>query len=505
MASKPTSIEIRGYNVGFGDCFLLTFHYAKGAKQVLIDFGTTKSPGTLTPAQQQLKIAAKIKEVTGGRLDAIIATHRHADHISGFATGSKGDASGDVIKSLTDATTIVLQPWTEDPAAPKDSKGDGSKALTARGKAFAAQLEDMHGVAESIAAEARRMSSESMDVDTQETIATPAENSKRRAAPVTTAGDDAGSSDEAAALDSSEALPASALTARTGSSAGKRLRDKLSFIGEDNVKNLSAVKNLMSIGSTKTRHYLHYGADSGLESILPGVKVHVLGPPTIEQWDQVQKERSKDPAEFWQLRHAFWQKQSLAQTQRLAAGDEQPPKPAALFPKAKIVPVPRPARWFVRRLRGVRAKQLLEMVLVMDTAMNNTSLILLFEVGDKKLLFPGDAQIENWEYALKHAKETPKILKLLADVDVYKVGHHGSLNATPKTLWATFKNRTTGAKKEMTSLISTKAGKHGSTERNTEVPRRTLVEALKAETDYKTTQDLKAANEELCIKQVIEL
>jgi ribonuclease BN (tRNA processing enzyme) len=499
MASKPKNVEIRGYNVGFGDCFLLTFDYGKEKKHVLIDFGTTKSPGTQTPAQVQKAIAEKIKEVTGGHLDAVVVTHRHADHLSGFAT-KNGEASGDIIKSITDKTTLVIQPWTEDPDAPTDSTGGGGKKhLTPRGKAFAAQLEDMHVVAESIAAEARRMSGETMDVDAQGSAVSPAGSSKKRAAPVTSDADEGGTPEDASALESNEALPASARVALTGTTAGKGLRDKLAFIGEDNVKNLSAVKNLMSMGSPKTRHYIHFGTDSGLESILPGVKVHVLGPPTIEQWDKVQKEKSKDPVEFWQLRHSFWQKQ------RLASGDGVTTRPGPLFPKAKIVPVPRPARWFVRRLRGVRAKQLLELVTVMDTAMNNTSLILLFEIGSKKLLFPGDAQIENWEYALKHAKETPKILKMLADVDVYKVGHHGSLNATPKTLWATFERRTKNKKKEMSSLISTKAGKHGSTERNTEVPRRTLVQALKSETDYHTTQDLKLSDPEMCFVETIEI
>ena len=74
--------------------------------------------------------------------------------------------------------------------------------------------------------------------------------------------------------------------------------------------------------------------------------------------------------------------------------------------------------------------------------MNNTSLILLFEVNGKKLLFPGDAQLENWSYALTEAQDTKKVRAMLADVDFYKVGHHGSLNATPrKLLWEAFKKR----------------------------------------------------------------
>ena len=67
-----------------------------------------------------------------------------------------------------------------------------------------------------------------------------------------------------------------------------------------------------------------------------------------------------------------------------------------------------------------------------DDALNNTSLILLFDIGGKKLLFPGDAQIENWRYALFDAPTGGDIRASLADVAIYKVGHHGSLNGTPE-------------------------------------------------------------------------
>ena len=43
--SQPTNVLIRAYNVGFGDCFLLTFRYAADPERhVLIDFGSTKLP-----------------------------------------------------------------------------------------------------------------------------------------------------------------------------------------------------------------------------------------------------------------------------------------------------------------------------------------------------------------------------------------------------------------------------------------------------------------------------
>src|SRR5262249_61566168 len=106
----------------------------------------------------------------------------------------------------------------------------------------------------------------------------------------------------------------------------------------------------------------------------------------------------------------------------------------------------------------------------------------------KRLLFPGDAQIENWSYALSKAS----VRTLLGDVAVYKVGHHGSLNATPKaSLWPLFKRRARKRSPDrLATLLSTMADKHGSTARGTEVPRSVLVAALGAESDLFNTEDL---------------
>src|SRR5437763_302739 len=163
--AKPKTLEIRGYNVGFGDCFLLTFDYGKTKKHVLIDFGTTQPPAGKMPSTYMLEVAEAIKEDCGGHLDAIVETHRHADHISGFATGTKGKrASGDVIAECADKTTIVVQPWAEDPDAPQDSKGAKGAPSQTR-KAFVGALDSMHAVAESVVGEVRRMRPEKIDTD----------------------------------------------------------------------------------------------------------------------------------------------------------------------------------------------------------------------------------------------------------------------------------------------------------------------------------------------------
>jgi hypothetical protein len=161
-----------------------------------------------------------------------------------------------------------------------------------------------------------------------------------------------------------------------------------------------------------------------------------------------------------------------------------------LFPKfvrSRGPKFPLAARWLIYHAGSVRAEQTLQIVRMLDKAMNNTSVILLFQVGSKRLLFPGDAQIENWDYALSKKEYEP----LLKSVDLYKVGHHGSRNATPKTLWGMFaKKSPRPGKTRLKSLMSTMQGKHGSARAHTEVPRATLVHELDHESELFSTQRL---------------
>ena len=154
MANKPTAVEIRAYQVGFGDCFLLTFLYPKNAKRhVLIDFGTTELPRGPKPSEHMPRIAQDIKSVCGGDLAAVVATHRHADHISGFATDGRSGGSGKIIAECN--PKVVLQPWTEDPKAAKNAKkatADSSRSA----KNFIAGLTSMHRVAREVCRIAHR-------------------------------------------------------------------------------------------------------------------------------------------------------------------------------------------------------------------------------------------------------------------------------------------------------------------------------------------------------------
>ena len=122
MAIAPTSLTLRCYGVGFGDCFLLTFHYpgTTGDRHVMIDFGSTQNPPNAKTGLMKL-IAKDIAQVVGTRLHVLVATHRHADHINGFSTNAAKTDTGDIIAGLD--PQLVVQPWTERPEAPEDFIG----------------------------------------------------------------------------------------------------------------------------------------------------------------------------------------------------------------------------------------------------------------------------------------------------------------------------------------------------------------------------------------------
>jgi hypothetical protein len=448
---KPSKLTLRAYQVGFGDCFLLTFHYPKARNEankrrhVLIDFGSTEKPDD-TPKDQMRRVAEDIRQQCGGdagKLHVLVATHRHRDHVSGFATDTKAE-TGTIIRKLN--PSVIIQPWTEHPDAKRDAKkllglvADAERAFRANPQAaHVAMLDDMNAVADNVLSEVSHL--------------TDPKKFNRT-------------------LDSA-------------------LFRRIDFLAADNKPaNASAVDNLKTMPGQ--HHYVNHGYQLNLSKVLPGVRAHVLGPPTIEQHQKVKRE-AREHEEFWMLRAAaknFWGVQSATgrKVRGMVSGE------GVLFPAAdhyRGERIPAHNRWLVRQLRDVRGEELLRLVRIMDNYMNNTSVILLFEAGGKKLLFPGDAQIENWEYALKSEEHRAETEKLLKDVSVYKVGHHGSRNATPKTLWGMFakKSEDDGDPDRLVSINCTMTGnKHGDEANNSEVPRQTLVRQLKKFTHYHTTE-----------------
>jgi len=92
-----------------------------------------------------------------------------------------------------------------------------------------------------------------------------------------------------------------------------------------------------------------------------------------------------------------------------------------------------------RRIDGTWLDSSSSMALALDSATNNTSLVLAFELdGGDVLLFAADAQVGNWlswqDLSWKVGGKQVTGPDLLKRTVFYKVGHHGSHNATLQTL-----------------------------------------------------------------------
>jgi len=420
--------RLRAYNVGFGDCLLLMLDYDdESRRSILIDFGSTRKPDG-APANHMDRIATDIAEQTRGHLEMVVATHRHADHISGFG----GSRSGGVIAGLH--PDLVVQPWTEDPDLATDATAPVSRALPGHLQ-FVRTLAGMQTFAEGLAL--------------------------------------------------GSILRQNRLPSEVGS--------RLSFLGETNIKNPEAIQALMKLG--QRRKYVSFGDDLETADLIPGVEIEVLGPPTLDQAPEVAHQADVH-REFWNL-VAGW---PMAPASDERAARARPSRPKPLFPHAVLPAIPTGAKWLTPKVDSVQATELMSLLRIMDDVLNNTSVILLIRINDTSLLFPGDAQIENWSYALFDAPNHKAIQRRLAKTTLYKVGHHGSLNATPKTLWRNFTNKCTTQSAAGTPLsvddagrlitvLSTLTGKHGDPEHHTEVPRQTLMTELAAHSTLKNTED----------------
>jgi len=420
VSAAPAEVRLRMHQVGFGDCFLLTFRYAKklddgrDERHVLIDFGSTHWPHeeghSNGKPDDHVVVAQAIAERTGGSLDAVVMTHRHKDHLSGFASRD----AGAIIAGLR--PRVVIRPWTENPKA----------------AANAERPEDIGEDSRELARGLKAAQSVALGIE------------------------------------------------RAFRGARGEHRAALEHLASDQVPNKAAVDLLdkMSDNAELGGRYIYAGRPSGLEEVLPGVEVTTLGPPTVDQWPRVATQKANDP-EYWLNR-----KSALAHMLYEAGAPRKVVNGAGAVERDPIDPGP--ARWLVERMRDQHLHSLLRLTRALDDAMNNTSVVLLFMAGDRRLLFPGDAQIENWSYAL--TAQTPEATALrarLPEVDLYKVGHHGSRNATPRSLVGLWQNR----KVKLTSVMSTMPGVHGK-KKETAVPRETLTDALAALGQLRRTDEL---------------
>lgn len=414
VTSEPSHLRVRAYRVGFGDCLLISVTYpeslAGGRREahLLVDFGT-KVLAKEGPTMSEL--AAMIAKHCGGRLDVVVATHRHQDHVRGF-----GDATAQAHLDRLDPRLIV-RPWTDRPATRRGELGGASRNFL--------------GLLDALADHDRMVSAQ--------------------------------------------------FRGRRGSAGRAR---ELANLG---ISNVAALTRLDGWVAPERTRWVRAGDVVDVADVLPGVRIDVLGPPTLRQVPRL-KSYASSSAEYW-----------LDVAQRA----ELEPALQAAVPDAEFVRAKRTvaapgglgrAAFLLDELHDTGHRQVLEIVEGFDDVLNNTSVILLITVGRRSLLLGGDAQVENWSYSLDRAygankrKEDPALRAQLAGVDLYKVGHHGSRNATPRRLVDLWRQERP-AGRPLCSVLSTLTGVYG-TAAEGKVPKPELVEALKRLGSVHSTETL---------------
>jgi hypothetical protein len=397
-ANKPTqAVRVRMYRVGLGDCFLLTFPNDPKPVHMLVDCGVFFQ----TPNEKQhlRNIVADIKTATGGTIDVLVGTHEHYDHFIGFRHAR------DVFETMT--IKQVWLSWIEKPGEP--------------GAAWLRTIEN----------KLKR----GLQIALRQAMASP---SFKKDAP--------------------------------------GLANVLQFGGDplaaDYSEQLGDVKRWLRDDLTTTVEYLKpHGA---ARDLAPGVRVYTLGPPIKQSWFRKMND-SKHQRETYHTDFALaavpafsssdfmadrnaqggersarelampfdarWQiRASDAPTWKTPVVPERPANSEAFFAERYGFNVKDEHAW--RRIDNNWLAEAENLAMQLDSLTNNSSLALAIEVGSSKrvILLAADAQVGNWlswhdsTWTCPDSGSTAQVKAedLLGRTVLYKVGHHGSHNATLK-------------------------------------------------------------------------
>ncbi|MBN9089900.1 MAG: MBL fold metallo-hydrolase [Reyranella sp.] len=409
-------IRVRMYRIGFGDFFLLTVPGKSGPAHILIDCGVhAANIGSMDDCVKDMASA----EVTNKKLALVILTHYHADHMSGFASNYDDFAQFE-----------VGAVWITNRLDPKDGKASKFMAqITSVAHSLQLQLgarNDPDGE------EAQRKVHNALGVElgarggangggNAKALKLLQEGFKNKPPVYYYQGGD------------TPTLPAEL--------EGKITADILAPSPKESGGEYSASDN-------KKEQYLAAAADAG------GVPNHKSVRPFEKTWPA---SAADYPARVF---HEF--DSGIAERSRKPNNDGA----------AKLQAM----------LENMQPDVLAAAADKLDGTLNNQSLVVLFTCQGKKLLFVGDAQWGNWAYWLygkavagKDPGITARAKEILGSIDFYKVGHHGSTNATPIPA--------VGALNEhAAAMCSTATGAYGSPAKKTEVPRTALMDALETKT-----------------------
>ncbi|HEY1104572.1 MAG TPA: hypothetical protein VGE78_00305, partial [Agromyces sp.] len=143
MSTHDTTVSVRMYNVGFGDAFLITVDDDDTAWRMLVDCGV-HSHGRFKVDGRSREIGETVSTIvsdlrsasTNGdppRLAGVVATHRHTDHVSGFA-----DAEWDAVEVGEVWVSFVEDPDDTDAVALRTGQVESAEAIHAAARTLAA-------------------------------------------------------------------------------------------------------------------------------------------------------------------------------------------------------------------------------------------------------------------------------------------------------------------------------------------------------------------------------
>jgi len=377
------SVNIKMYRVGeLGDCFLLRFTNGNETTHVLIDCGSYWNNNS--SKERLKKIANDIKaKVAGHKLDVIVGTHQHNDHLSGFIHAQS------IFNSIKPEQ--IWLSWLDDPSP-------DNKQARKIGEDYNNYLTSLRHISKEL----------------NKSYFAANDKVKKRV---------------------------NGLLGFYGITSDDRLNAKTNKLPAD--LPARAREALQKMGKKDPR-YLSPGEIFNLPGISGGaVKVYVLGPPKDED-HLYKKEPRKDETFDHKLAINGANAEKLLGAMKKLTGAAKINHDEAPFPfdepyrkSANFKPVEDAYykdKW--RQIESDWINQAEQLALWLDGFTNNSSLVLAFEIVKTKkvLLFAADAQAGNWRswQEIKWKKTPPDFnwLTLMKNTVLYKTGHHGSHNST---------------------------------------------------------------------------
>lgn len=406
--SDGTRVTVRHYCQGIGDSHLLRFPKDDGtAFWMLIDCGVHSSVSGGSDTMD--RVVANIASVTGRRLDVIVVTHEHTDHVSAFLTAAEnftGFAVGE-----------VWMAWTENPADAQARALDKYKQQALSALQMASARLDRSAALSPHLSEVRSRLSAVLGFNFG------AKGDKVRA-----------QRDAASALAQGRVRyiePTDPPLVLPGVS-GLRIFP------------LGPPRGPVLLGLTDRASEMYGNAFSGGGPMARALSGACAAGARFEYDDEAPFDMN--------VGSPFSQ---IAASGAVAAPGDVDPEVVTFARKYYFGPSEQPGR-VIRSSRRTTVDSVeldqswrridndwlglsADLAMQLDNRTNNTSLVLAFEFTDsgRVLLFAADAQVGNWlswqDRSWTFGSDKVTGPELVSRAIYYKVGHHGSHNATPKT------------------------------------------------------------------------